>query len=153
MSAFLKIKKSHNRSNLMQLASTQARRKAAEALACNVAGALKSLDELSEERGNLEKAFRWEWDNDDVLKGRTPPGVNPNQMFRDGLKRYAQLSLLRSSAMGCSIDAHAVHKHVAYLLLHDVTAVLLALQRCCLSHSQNIFWHGFETLYTVFRSF
>lgn len=56
------------------------------------AGALKSLDELSEERGNLEKAFRWEWDNDEVLKGRTPPGVNPNQMFRDGLKRYVQSS-------------------------------------------------------------
>lgn len=55
-----------------------------------VAGALKSLDELSEERGNLEKAFRWEWDNDEVLKGRTPPGVNPNQMFRDGLKRYVR---------------------------------------------------------------
>ena len=61
---------------------------------CNFAGALKSLDELSEERGNLEKAFRWEWDNDDVLKGRTPSGINPNQMLRDGLKRYAQSSLL-----------------------------------------------------------
>ena len=52
-----------------------------------VAGALKSLDELSEERANLEKAFRWEWDNDDVLKGRIPSGVNPNQVFRDGLRR------------------------------------------------------------------
>lgn len=53
----------------------------------SVAGALKSLDELSEERGNLEKAFRWEWDNDDILKGRTPSGANPNQAFREGLKR------------------------------------------------------------------
>lgn len=55
---------------------------------CVLAGALHSLDELSEERSNLEKAFRWEWDNDDVLKGRMPPGVNPNQAFREGLKRY-----------------------------------------------------------------
>ena len=54
------------------------------------AGALHSLDELSEERSNLEKAFRWEWDNDDVLKGRVPPGVNPNQAFREGLKQYAR---------------------------------------------------------------
>ena len=56
------------------------------------AGALKSLDELSEERGSLEKAFRWEWDNDDILKGRPPSGINPNQAFRDGLRRYAQPS-------------------------------------------------------------
>lgn len=65
-----------------------------------VAGALKSLDELSEERGNLEKAFRWEWDNDEVLKGRTPPGVNPNQMFRDGLKRFVQSSQVWQSIKG-----------------------------------------------------
>ena len=57
-----------------------------------LAGALRSLDELSEERSNLEKAFRWEWDNDDILKGRLPPGANPNQAFRQGLKRSALLA-------------------------------------------------------------
>ena len=67
------------------------------------AGALHSLDELSEERSNLEKAFRWEWDNDDVLKGRVPPGVNPNQAFREGLKRYAHTLVI--SSLHCHISA------------------------------------------------
>ncbi|KAL3151227.1 hypothetical protein ABBQ38_013068 [Trebouxia sp. C0009 RCD-2024] len=65
----------------------------ASAFVATIRGALKSLDELSEERGNLEKAFRWEWDNDDILKGRTPPGVNPNQVFRDGLRRYDEINV------------------------------------------------------------
>lgn len=65
----------------------------ASAFVATIRGALHSLDELSEERSNLEKAFRWEWDNDDVLKGRVPPGVNPNQAFREGLKRYDDINV------------------------------------------------------------
>ena len=52
------------------------------------AGALQALDQLSAERRDLEKAFRWEWDNDDVIKGRAQgPAYDPDQPFREGLQR------------------------------------------------------------------
>ena len=51
-------------------------------------GALQALDQLSAERRDLEKAYRWEWDNDDVIKGRAQgPAYDPDQPFREGLQR------------------------------------------------------------------
>ncbi len=73
------------------------------------------MDELSEERSNLEKAFRWEWDNDDVLKGRVPPGVNPNQAFREGLKRYADT--LSHLTLHCHISPENLHtRNIKYIV-------------------------------------
>ncbi len=87
---------------------------------CDVsAGALHSLDELSEERSNLEKAFRWEWDNDDVLKGRMAPGVNPNQAFREGLKRYAHM-----------FNHLTFHCHVSAENLPTRNSEYVAFERC-----------------------
>ena len=55
------------------------------------AGALQALDQLSAERRDLEKAYRWEWDNDDVIKGRAQgPAYDPDQPFREGLQRSEQ---------------------------------------------------------------
>ena len=55
------------------------------------AGALQALDQLSAERRDLEKAYRWEWDNDDVIKGRAQGlAYDPDQPFREGLQRCEQ---------------------------------------------------------------
>ena len=60
-------------------------------IAALTAGALQALDQLSAERRDLEKAYRWEWDNDDVIKGRAQgPAYDPDQPFREGLQRCEQ---------------------------------------------------------------
>ena len=79
------------------------------------AGALKSLDELTEERGNLEKAFRWEWDNDDILKGRPPSGVNPNLAFREGLKRYGSCTCVPLCSWAMHHLIHSSNKHMKHV--------------------------------------
>eukprot|EP00891_Asterochloris_glomerata_P009398 jgi/Astpho2/9398/Aster-01663 len=63
-----------------------------DAFGSTIRGALQALDQLSAERRDLEKAYRWEWDNDDVIKGRAQgPAYDPDQPFREGLQRYSEV--------------------------------------------------------------
>ena len=66
--------------------------------ASTCAGALDSLDQLSAERSNLEKAFKWEWDNDDVLKNRAQASTyDPEAPYREGVRRSVAQSLKSGS--------------------------------------------------------
>jgi hypothetical protein len=65
---------------------------AASAFVSTIRGALDSLDQLSAERSNLEKAFKWEWENDDVLKNRAQaPAYDPEAPYREGVRRYEEV--------------------------------------------------------------